>query len=142
MLLLSRSIGCFLFNSCLYFYFITMNYEVPAELLHWADGIDCAVTICDNEGKILYMNDRSRLTFARHGDIIGHDLFGYHPEKAQAQIRHMLATGETNAYYVTKNGVKKLIYQTPWRREGEIAGLVEISIPRPADMPHYDRDKQ
>lgn len=119
-----------------------MNYDVPAELLHWADGIQCAVTICDNEGKILYMNDKSRETFARHGDIIGHDLYSYHPEHAQRQIRHMLATGETNAYTITKNGRKKIIYQTPWTRDGQIAGLVEISISLPVDMPHYDRDNK
>lgn len=119
-----------------------MKYEVPSELLHWADEIGCAVTICDCDGKILYMNDRSRQTFARHGDIIGHDLFSYHPERAQEMIRHMLATGETNAYSITKNGQKKIIYQTPWRRDGEIAGLVELSIPLPPDMPHYDRDAQ
>ncbi|MBD5204051.1 MAG: PAS domain-containing protein [Bacteroidales bacterium] len=112
------------------------------ELLHWADGIQCAVTICDEAGKILYMNDMSRETFARHGDIIGHDLYSYHPQRAQEQIRHMLATGETNAYTITKNGHKKIIYQTPWKKDGKIAGLVEISIPLPADMAHYDRDKQ
>ena len=117
------------------------KYEVPQELLHWADGIGCAVTICDKEGKILYMNDRSRETFARHGDIIGHDLFSYHPEHAQKQIRHMLDTGDTNAYSITKNGRKMIIYQTPWRdTNGEVAGLVEISIQLPVDMPHCDRD--
>lgn len=54
-------------------------------------------------------------------------------------IRHMLATGESNAYTITKNGVRKIIYQTPWRVEGRIAGLVEISMVIPAEMPHYDR---
>lgn len=108
----------------------------------WAQGIGCAVTVCDAEGRILYMNELSRQTFARHGDIIGHSLFDYHPERAQQMIRHMLATGETNAYTIRKNGRMKVIYQTPWRRDGEIAGLVEISIPLPDDMPHYDRDAQ
>ena len=53
----------------------------------WARGLDMAVTICDREGKILYMNQRSRETFAKHGDIIGHSLFEYHPEHAAAKIR-------------------------------------------------------
>lgn len=118
------------------------TYDVPQELLRWADDIGCAVTICDSEGRILYMNNRSRETFARHGDIIGHDLFAYHPEHAQKQIRHMLDTGETNAYSITKNGRKKIIYQTPWRKDGEVAGLVEISIPLPENMKHFDRDSQ
>lgn len=106
---------------------------------NWAEGIGCAVTICDSDAKILYMNELSRATFAKHGNIIGHDLLSYHPEKARKMILHMLATGDTNAYTITKNGMNKLIFQTPWRKEGVIAGLVEISIPLPADMPHYDR---
>lgn len=108
--------------------------------LDWAEGIDCAVTICDAQGKILFMNERSRKTFERHGDIIGHDLFQYHPAHAQEKIRHMLATGESNSYTIDKNGQRKLIHQTPWRdSEGRIAGLVEFSIVLPPDMPHYIR---
>lgn len=118
------------------------DYEVPQSLLHWADQIGCAVTICDSDLKIVYMNDRSRQTFARHGDIIGHDLLSYHPEHARRQILHMLSTGDTNAYTIKKNGISKLIFQTPWRKEDKIAGLVELSIPIPADIPHYDRDKK
>lgn len=109
------------------------------ELKNWAEQIGCAVTICDAECRILYMNERSRTTFAKHGDIIGHDLQQYHPEHAKQKILHMLATGETNAYTIDKQGQKKLIYQTPWRRDGKIAGLVEFSIPLPPDMPHYVR---
>lgn len=37
----------------------------------WADGMNCAVTVCDTGGTILYMNDKARTTFARHGDMIG-----------------------------------------------------------------------
>ena len=51
----------------------------------------------------------------------------------------MPATGDTNTYSISKNGLKKIIHQTPWRRDGKIAGLVEFSIVLPADMPHYDR---
>lgn len=105
----------------------------------WADGIECAVTICDNDCKILYMNEKSRATFAKHGDIIGHDLLQYHPERARKMIRHMLETGDTNTYTIRKNGMKKLIHQTPWRKDGRIAGLVEFSIVVPDDAPHYER---
>lgn len=115
------------------------DYEVPAELLHWADSIDCAVTICDAEYKIIYMNDRSRATFARHRDIIGNDLLACHPPHAVETIKRLMAEGTTNAYTIEKNGQKKLIYQTPWRRDGKVAGLVEISIVLPPDMPHHIR---
>ena len=106
---------------------------------NWADELDCAVTICDAEGKILYMNNKSRETFARHGDIIRHSLFDYHPAHAIEKIRHMLATGESNSYTISKLGKKKIIHQTPWRRDGKISGLVEFSIVIPEEMPHYVR---
>ncbi len=109
------------------------------KLRGWADGIECAVTICDADCKILYMNERSRATFARHGDLIGHDLMACHSEKSREMIKRMLATGVTNAYTISKGGVRKLIFQTPWRCDGEVAGLVEISIVLPENMPHYDR---
>ena len=33
----------------------------------------------------------------------------------------------------------KMIYQTAWRKDGKVAGIVEISMITPADMPHYVR---
>ena len=118
-----------------------MSNTIPEETAGWADAIGCAVTICDTEGKIIYMNDLSRQTFASHGNMVGQNLCPCHSQRSQDMIRHMLATGDTNAYTITKNGRQKLLFQTPWRKDGEIAGMVEISIPLPADMPHYDRDK-
>jgi len=121
----------------------SLLYHMTTMDFNWAEGIECAVTICDTDCKILFMNRRSRETFAKHGDIIGHDLMQYHPAHAQAKIREMLAEGTTNTYTVEKNGVKKLIHQTPWRdEEGKIAGLVEFSTVLPADMPHYVRTPQ
>jgi hypothetical protein len=52
----------------------------------------------------------------------------------------MLATGQANVYTIEKDGVKKLIYQAPWYREGEYAGFVEISLEIPAEMPHFVRE--
>lgn len=108
-------------------------------LFDWAEGIDAAVTICDTNAIVIYQNARSRATFARYGNVVGHDLLQYHPPRAQEMIRQMLASGQSNAYTISKNGQNKLIYQTPWRQGSEIGGLVEISIVLPADMPHYQR---
>ena len=38
-----------------------------------------------------------------------------------------------------KGGLKKMIYQTAWKEDGKVAGLVEISMVIPEAMPHYDR---
>lgn len=112
---------------------MTENFE-------WAEQMNCAVTVCDAQGVILYMNEKSRQTFARNGDLIGKNLFGCHNEDSQAKIRHMLASGESNSYTISKDGVRKMIYQTPWRRDGQIAGMVEISMLIPEEMPHYVRN--
>ena len=108
----------------------------------WAEAMNCAVTVCDKEGVIVYMNRKSRETFCKEGgSLIGVNLFGCHPEHAREKIRRMLSTGESNAYTILKHGVRKMIYQTPWRdTTGAIAGMVEISMVIPAEMPHYNRD--
>lgn len=114
-----------------------MNIDMMKQ---WAETVDFAVTVCDKDAKILFMNQKSRETFARHGDIIGHDLMLYHPPHAREMILKMLSEGISNTYTIEKNGLHKLIHQTPWRdEEGNVAGLVEISVVVPADAPHYVR---
>lgn len=105
----------------------------------WAEEINCAVTVCDTDGIILYMNRKAKETFASHGDLIGKNLFDCHSPESAAKIRHMLASGESNSYTISKNGQRKVIYQTPWRRGGVISGMVEISMVVPQEMPHYIR---
>ena len=56
--------------------------------------------------------------------------------------KKMLSDGSSNVYTISKGGVKKLIFQSPWKINGEIAGLVETSMILPPDMPHYDRDSR
>lgn len=105
----------------------------------WSDEMNCAVTVCDTEGIILYMNEKARQTFARHGDLIGKNMFDCHSPASQAKIRELLATGGTNAYTIEKEGQHKVIYQTAWRENGVVRGLVEISMVVPAEMPHFVR---
>jgi hypothetical protein len=52
----------------------------------------------------------------------------------------MLKTGLPNVYTIQKGGVKKLIYQSPWFIGGNYAGFVELSLPIPEQMPHFNRD--
>ena len=56
--------------------------------------------------------------------------------------RHMMETDTINAYTITKKGRRKMMYQSPWRKDGQVAGMVEISMVIPDEMPHYDRDKK
>jgi len=105
------------------------------------DGVNVAITVCDREGRVVEMNEKSKATFAKYGggDLVGHSLLDCHPEPSRTKLVGMLEQPRTNAYTIEKNGVKKLIYQTPWYRDGEFAGLVEMSLEIPADMPHFVR---
>lgn len=53
--------------------------NIEEKLPEWSRDLNCAITVCDADCRIIYMNDLSRKTFARHGDIIGHNLLDYHP---------------------------------------------------------------
>jgi predicted RNA methylase len=52
----------------------------------------------------------------------------------------LIDEGNSNVYTITKKGVRKLIYQTPYFEDGKVAGLVEFSFVIPEDMPHHNRD--
>lgn len=101
------------------------------------DELDCALTACDTEGVVIYQNERS---VAVNGDVGGRSLIPCHNERSQAIIAHLLAEGGRNVYTIEKRGVRKLIYQTVWRRDGAIGGLVEFSMELPDTMPHYVRE--
>ena len=51
-----------------------------------------------------------------------------------------MATGIPNSYTIEKKGIKKLIHQSPWFEDGKPAGLIEISIEIPFELPHFIRD--
>ena len=117
-----------------------VNNVQPSQLARWADEVDYAVTICDKNCKIIYMNQRSRQTFCKNGeDLIGKDLMECHPPHAQATIRRLLNEGGSNCYTITKQGVNKLIFQSAWKIDGEIAGLVETSMVIPPNAKHFNR---
>ncbi|HTX89952.1 MAG TPA: PAS domain-containing protein [Anaerolineales bacterium] len=107
----------------------------------WLKEFPGAVTVCDAQGVILEMNDKAARTFEKDGGtaLIGKNLLDCHPEPARSKLEQMLAGREPNVYTIEKNGVKKLIYQTPWYRDGEYAGFIELSLEIPFEMPHFVR---
>jgi len=108
----------------------------------WIKEFPSAVTVCDAEGIILEMNDKSAETFEMDGglNLIGKNLIDCHPEPSKSKLLEMLKTQTKNIYTIEKNGKKKMIYQTPWYENGKYSGFVEISIDIPFDMPHFIRD--
>ena len=108
----------------------------------WVRELGVAVTVCDRDGVIVEMNDRSAATFEKDGgrDLVGRSLLECHPEPSRTKLVELLKTRRTNAYTIEKDGVKKLIYQTPWFQDGEVRGLVELSLVVPFELPHFVRD--
>ena len=109
--------------------------------LDWVKEFPAAVTVCDEEGIILEMNDKSARTFEKDGGrkLIGSNVLDCHPELARTKTERLLAAREKNVYTIEKNGVKKLIYQSPWYRDGNYAGFVELSLEIPFELPHFIR---
>ena len=107
----------------------------------WVREFPGAVTVCDRDGIILEMNDKSAKVFEEDGggQLIGTNLLGCHPEPARAQLKKLMETQQANVYTIEKNGVKKLIYQTPWYKDGRYSGFIEMALEIPFQMPHFVR---
>lgn len=107
----------------------------------WSDEFPSAITIADKNGIIFYMNDKAAATFEKWGGkaLIGKSLYDCHSEASREKLRNLILTHGSNSYTIEKNGVKKLIHQSPWYQNGEYAGIVEISIVLPEMMSHFVR---
>ncbi|KAF0141422.1 MAG: PAS fold domain protein [Stygiobacter sp.] len=109
--------------------------------MDWAKELPTAITICDLDGKITYLNEKSAEVFEDDGGykLIGQNLFACHSNESNEKIKQIIAEQKPNTYTIEKAGKKKLIHQTPWFENGELKGLVEFSIEIPFDMPHHVR---
>ncbi len=107
----------------------------------WVKEFAGAVTVCDTEGVILAMNDKSLKTFEKDGGtaLLGTNLLECHPEPSRTQVAELLLSRKANAYTIEKNGIKKLIYQHPWYENGVYKGFVELSLEIPEKMEHFVR---
>ena len=95
----------------------------------WVKEFPGAVTVCDPDGIILEMNDKSAMTFEKDGGValIGKNVFDCHPEPARTELKRLLESRQPNIYTIEKNG------------DGEYAGFIELSLEVPFDMPHFVR---
>lgn len=106
------------------------------------DEFEGAVTICDLEGIITYMNNRSQEQFLKYGgiDLVGTNLLDCHPEPSRTKLIGLLKSQGTNTYTIEKRGIKKIIHQSPFFENGLYCGMVEISFVLPNILPHYIRE--
>ena len=108
----------------------------------WIKEFPAAITVCDLEGIILEMNDKSVEVFADDGGLalIGKNILDCHPQPARSKLEKMMRSRTENTYTIEKKGVKKLIHQAPWYKAGAYAGFVEISLEIPFELSHFVRD--
>ena len=107
----------------------------------WIKEFPAAVTVCDPQGILLEMNEKAARTFAKDGGLalIGKNIIDCHPDPARGKLERLMDGRQVNIYTIEKDGVKKLIYQSPWYSNGEYAGFIEIAMEIPFDMPHFVR---
>lgn len=107
----------------------------------WVQQFPAAVTICDRDGVILYMNDGAVQLFRKSGgsQLIGTNVLDCHPKPARARLSHMLATRETDVFHVEENGTTRIVYDAPWYVDGEYCGFVELSFEVPRDIRTFVR---
>jgi hypothetical protein len=109
--------------------------------MDWTEEFPAAVTVTDASGTVIAMNRRACETFAAKGGaaLIGTQVMDSHPPRAREKVGELFEKQTLNVYTIEKDGRRKLIYQSPWFRNGRFAGFVELSLPLPAEVPHHRR---
>ena len=104
---------------------------------NWSKNLEAAITVCDRDGIIIEMNERSAQYWERQGGraLCGRSLLDCHPEPSRSQIRDMLVHPRPNTYITDKNGSRKLIHQSPWYENGQLGGYVEIIMELEGEIP-------
>ncbi|MCD4672226.1 MAG: PAS domain-containing protein [Anaerolineaceae bacterium] len=98
--------------------------------MNWAKELDAVITVCDTDGIITEMNDKSIRHFSKYGgaDLIGSNLLDCHPEPSRSRLKEMMKSLESNTYIIEDQGMKKLITQKPWFEQSKYCGFIEIQI--------------
>lgn len=109
--------------------------------MNWTEELRAAITVTALDGTILEMNARAAETYAADGGraLLGKNVLDCHPEPARTRTAVLYEKPTENHYTIRKAGQRKIIHQLPWFRNGIFAGVVEISIPIPDEMPHFER---
>ena len=107
----------------------------------WVEEFPGAIMVCDPAGIILEMNERAAQAYALDGGkaLLGANMFDCHPAEARVKLENMMQERRKNVYTIEKQGVKKLIYHSPWFENGAYRGFVEMMFEIPFEMPHFVR---
>jgi len=109
----------------------------------WYKVFPGAITVTNEKGEMIEMNEASAEMFKKDGgyQLIGRNAITCHKEPTQSKVRKIYDTQSFNIYSITKNGKKQLVYQAPYFINGDFAGIVELLLDLPDEIPHFNRDK-
>ncbi|MBT3384035.1 MAG: diguanylate cyclase [Prolixibacteraceae bacterium] len=107
----------------------------------WAEDFNGAITVCNEVGTIVYMNQYSINQFKKYGgaELLGTNLLDCHTEPSKTKLVEMLENQTDNMYTTEKDNIKTIIFQSPWKLNGEFKGVIEISFRLDPDLPHFIR---
>lgn len=107
----------------------------------WAKECPANILISDPQGEILEMNDQAVMVFKSEGGrkLIGSNMLDCHPDPAKKKVAELQASRKANIDTIENNGFNTLIYQSPWYKDREYAGMVEIELELPTEVPHIVR---
>lgn len=110
----------------------------------WVPGFPGTITVCDQDGVIIDLNDAAVRQFADRGGrgLIGSLIFDCHPEPARTKLAELFKSRKQNVYTIQHEGRRKLVFQTPWFRDGQYSGYLDMTVEIPQIMPHFDRDAE
>ena len=109
----------------------------------WVKELPAAIMVSDSSGNVIEMNDASAANYKAAGgfDLIGKNIRDCHPKEARDLLDTMFANGTPHTYMIESNGMRKMICELPWFKEGLFSGFVEIAVVLPETVPHYVRDR-
>ncbi len=107
----------------------------------WVNGFPGAVTVCDEHGTMIWMNDKAAAGYRDAGGraLLGSNVLACHEGESRKKVAALFEERRTNVYTIQKGGIRKLIYQSPWYRDGAFAGIVELSMEIPQEIPEFIR---
>jgi transcriptional regulator with PAS, ATPase and Fis domain len=108
----------------------------------WTKEFPGMISVCDENGKIMALNDQEAEFFKDQGgmELVGTSLYDCHKEKSVKMIKAMVKSQEKRVYIAEENGQRELVIQSPWFQDGNFAGLVEISVELHGEIPLIKRD--
>lgn len=114
-------------------------------LLHnhpWVKEFPGLITVCDDNGIIIDMNDAAAESFSDRGglELLGSQILDCHPEPSKSKFSELIRSRKQNIYTIQKAGRRKLVFQTPWFLDGKYAGYLDMTLDIPWELPHFNCD--